>query len=118
MPRVYRLSADTSEKEKAVGGILTFAQAGWVVLGLVVFAGAFTFLARIMDPSSALILAIIPGAALAVPFAFWKRDGLTLTQYLIWDVKFHLRKKHLVNTMAWKLDRPQAQKPEGKGARK
>ena len=33
MARMYKVSADVSEKEKAVGGIMTFGQAGWLVLG-------------------------------------------------------------------------------------
>ena len=35
---MYKVSADTSEKEKAVGGIMTFGQAGWLVLGFLIFA--------------------------------------------------------------------------------
>ena len=30
MARMYKVSADVSEKEKAVGGIMTFGQAGWL----------------------------------------------------------------------------------------
>lgn len=48
MARLYRISADTSEKEKAVGGILTFGQAGWLVLGLIVFAAVFIGLSRVI----------------------------------------------------------------------
>ena len=48
MARVYRLAADTNEKEKAVGGVLTFGQAGWIVLGLLIFAAVFVPLAQVL----------------------------------------------------------------------
>ena len=45
MARMYKVSADVSEKEKAVGGIMTFGQAGWLVLGFLICAGLFLLLA-------------------------------------------------------------------------
>lgn len=41
MAHLYKVSADTSEKEKAVGGIMTFGQAGWLVLGLLIIGCLF-----------------------------------------------------------------------------
>ena len=63
MARMYKVSADTSEKEKAVGGIMTFGQAGWLVLGFLIFAGLFLLLANIKVPVVlAVILSLPPGA--------------------------------------------------------
>lgn len=106
MARVYRITADISEKEKAVGGILTFGQAGWLVLGLVIFAAVFVSLSRVIPTAIALIIGLIPGLGIALPFAFYEKGGLRLVQYLIWRVKFSKKNKHLVNTMVYRLDRP------------
>lgn len=105
MARVYRLAADTNEKEKAVGGILTFGQAGWIVLGLVVFAALFVMLAQLMPKSLALVIALVPGAGIAVPFAFFEKGGLRLSQYLMWRMKFAKKSKHIVNSMTYRIDR-------------
>ena len=43
---MYKVSADTSEKEKIIGGILTIYQGGWIVLGIFISGGIF-FLANI-----------------------------------------------------------------------
>ena len=105
MARVYRVASDMSEKEKAVGGILTFGQAGWVVCGLVVGAAVFVGLSRIMPALLALFIGLISAAAIAIPFAFYNKGGLTLVQYLIWRVRFERKSKHLVNTMTYRMDR-------------
>lgn len=41
MARLYKVSADVSEKEKAIGGLITFAQGGWLALGLLLGTGFF-----------------------------------------------------------------------------
>ena len=105
MARVYRVASDMNEKEKAVGGILTFGQAGWVVCGLVIGAGIFVGLANLMPPLLALFIGLIPAAGIAVPFAFYNKGGLTLVQYLVWRVRFQRKSKHLVNTMTYRIDR-------------
>ena len=105
MARIYRVAADMSEKEKAVGGILTFGQAGWIVCGLVVGAAVFVGLSRIMPAAIALTIGLIPGGAIAIPFAFYNKGGLTLVQYLMWLFKFQKKSKALVNTMTYRMDR-------------
>lgn len=105
MARIYRVAADMSEKEKAVGGILTFGQAGWIVCGLVVGAAVFVGLSRIMPAAIALTIGLIPGGAIAIPFAFYNKGGPTLVQYLMWLFKFQKKSKALVNTMTYRMDR-------------
>ena len=73
MSRVYRIAADMSEKEKAVGGVLTFGQAGWLTLGLIVMAVVFVTLSRAIPAIIALIIGLIPGLGIAIPFAFLNR---------------------------------------------
>lgn len=106
MARLYRITADTSEKEKAVGGMLTFGQAGWLAAGLLLFAIVFVSLSRIIPTVTALVIGLIFGLGLGGPFAFYEKGGLRLAQYLIWRVKFAKKSKHMVNTMTYRLDRP------------
>lgn len=105
MARVYRIANDMAEKEKAVGGLLTFGQAGWIAAGLIVGAGVFVGMTKIMPPVLALMIGLIPAAAIGLPFAFYNKGGLTLVQYLIWRFKFQKKSKHLVNTMTYRMDR-------------
>lgn len=105
MARVYRVASDMSEKEKAVGGLLTFDQAGWVVCGLVVGAAVFVGLANFMPPMLALFISLIPAGGIAIPFAFYNKGGLSLVQYLVWRVRFRKKSKYLVNTLTYRMDR-------------
>ena len=106
MARIYRISVDTAEKEKAVGGVLTFTQAGWLVLGLLIFFAVFVGLSRALPTALALFIALIPGLGVGLPFAFYEKGGLRLSQYLFWRVKFAKKNKYLVNTLTYQTDRP------------
>lgn len=101
MARVYKVAADMSEKEKAVGGIMTFGQAGWLVLGFMICAGLFLLLANIIPPMMALIIAIPPGVAFGCIFAFYKKEGLPLSTYLLYKHNFAKKSKLLVNDMIY-----------------
>jgi len=101
LARLYKVSADTNEKEKAVGGILTFAQAGWLVLGGVIWGGLFLLLAQILPPIIAVILAIIPGAGVGGAFAFYTKNELPLLTYLIYRRDFNRQTKQLVNDLVY-----------------
>lgn len=105
MARVYRLTADMSEKEKVIGGILTLGQGMWLVAGLLIAAGVFMLLVGVMPKGAALFIGLIPGAAVAVPFAFYEPGGLKLSEYLKLRVKFKKKTKFLTNTMTYKIDR-------------
>ena len=85
MARMYKVSADVSEKEKAVGGIMTFGQAGWLVLGFLM----------------ALILGIPPGVAFGCIFAFYKKEGLPLSTYIIYKRSFEKKSKQMVNDLIY-----------------
>ena len=97
----YKVSADISEKEKAVGGILTFGQAGWLALGVLVFACLFMLLYKglLLPPVLALIISLPPGVAFGCVFAFYKKDQLPLSTYLIYKHSFKKKTKQLVNDM-------------------
>lgn len=98
---MYKVSADINEKEKAVGGILTFGQAGWLVLGFLICAGLFLLLANILPPVLALILGIPPGIAFGCVFAFYKKEGLPLSTYIIYKRSFNRKSKLIVNDLIY-----------------
>lgn len=98
---MYKVSADTSEKEKAVGGIMTFNQAGWIVLGIVISGVLFISLAQILPSILALIIAAPPGAVLGLVFAFYKKGELPFCTYLMYLHKFKKKNKFLVNTLSY-----------------
>lgn len=101
MAHMYKVSADVSEKEKAVGGIMTFGQAGWLVLGFLICAGLFLLTATFLPPVLALILAIPPGVAFGCIFAFYKKEGLPLSTYLMYKHNFDKKSKIMVNDMTY-----------------
>lgn len=94
---VYHMPPDTREKEKIVGGLFTWNQAGWLfgafILGLAVFSFVFT-VTNIAGLS--LVLAVLIGSTL-LPFVFVKRQDLTLFQYIVRKQKFNKKTKHLIN---------------------
>lgn len=100
MAHLYKVSADTSEKEKAVGGIMTFGQAGWLVLGLLIIGCLFLSLAQVLPPVAALIIAIPPGVAFGCVFAFYKKEGIPFFTYLMYQHNFKKKTKCLINDMA------------------
>ena len=101
MARLYKVSADTSEKEKAVGGIMTFGQAGWLVIGFLICAGLFLLLANLISPVIALILGIPPGVIFGCLFAFYKKDELPLFTYMRYKYAFNKRTKTLINDLTY-----------------
>ncbi len=104
MARLYKVSADTSEKEKIIGGILTIYQGGWIVLGLFISGGIF-FLANILfPPFFSLFIAVPPGAAFAGIFAFYKKEQLSFATYLLYRYAFRRKTKKLINTLTYKQD--------------
>lgn len=101
MPRPYKMSADTSEQEKVIGGKLTVAQGLWLGLGVAIIAVVMLILKNFMAPLAALVLALPPGLAVGLAFAFYKKEELTLYQYLTLKYQFKHKNKILLNTMTY-----------------
>ena len=95
--RNYQVPPDTSEKEKVVGGLLTWNQVGWVVGGLLISALVFVATYKILG-KGALFAAILflPSGA---PFAFYKKEDLTLFNYLKQKRKFTKLQKVCLGSM-------------------
>lgn len=104
MSQVYRLT-DEMMKEKSVGGLITFGQAGWLALGLLIFGILFVLFSRVMNVVIAFVLGLIPAAGIALPFAFYNKGGLSLCSYLMWRFRFERKSKGLVNTFNYRQDR-------------
>lgn len=81
--RKYSVPPDTNEKEKIVGGILTFAQMVYLVLGVFVsalFGGLIGYLTNFYVGACIFLL----GSFTVGPFfSFMKFDGYPVDQYLI-----------------------------------
>lgn len=101
MARNYKMSADTSEKEKVIGGILTAAQGGWLALGGVIISAILVTLAQVIPPIVALVIALPPGLAVGLMFAFYTKEGLTLFQYLTLKHQFKKKSKIMLNTLTY-----------------
>ena len=103
MPRSYKMSADTSEKEKIIGGILTAAQGGWLGGGFVISASLLMLLTHgaSLPAPVALLFALPPGMAFGLTFAFYKKKELTLWQYITLKYRFKKKEKILLNTLCY-----------------
>lgn len=102
--RMYRVSADTSEKEKAIGGLLTMAQGAWLGAGVAVGLLTIFGLSKVMHPIAAAIIGLLLGGGIAIPFAFVKVKRLPLFQYLMLKREFRHKTGHLINTLRYGKD--------------
>ena len=93
------VSADTSEKEKVVGGVLTMAQGLWLAGGILIFGGIFMLLPNFLPIVLAVPFALVPGLAFGLPFAFYKKEGIPLFTYLTLKKKFEKKSKYLINDL-------------------
>lgn len=97
MANTYFIPPDTNEKEKAIGGLLTFQQAGWIAGGFIIGIG-FGALAYLITKSTPVtIIFALPGIIAGLPFAFLKRYEMSLFTYLRRKKKFNNKEKKLIN---------------------
>lgn len=97
MARVYQVPPNTAEKEKAIGGILTFAQFGWLVMGLIIALIIFVIVFTMMGSKLMGIIAGAPFLLIGVPFAFYKKYEMSLYKYLKLKKAFNNKTKQLIN---------------------
>lgn len=97
MARSYPIPPDTSEKEKAIGGILTFAQFGWLVGGFVIALFVFLIVKILLNDTAICVICAFPFALLGTPFAFYTKYEMTYFQYLVTNKKFKGKTKKLTN---------------------
>ena len=92
----YLVPPDMKEREKIVGGVLTMAQFAWLIGGLVIIGLIVLSLYSLMGLFS-LIIGVPIGLGFGLPFAFYKKEELTLFRYLYLKSKFKKKKKELPN---------------------
>ncbi len=95
--RVYPVPPDMSEKEKVIGGVLNINQFFWLVVGILLGVALFFLLNGILGSVFALFFSF-PFLLSGTPFAFYKKNGLTLFRYLVLKKKFKNKVKKLPNT--------------------
>lgn len=103
--RLYRVSADTSEKEKAIGGLLTWAQGIWLAVGIVVAMLIVYILARFIPPILAIVIGLAIGGGIGIPFAFVKVKMMPLMTYLKLRIQFGRQSKYMINTLRYKQEK-------------
>lgn len=95
MGKVYKVPPNMKIKEKVIGGVLTLPQGAWLgaglVLGLVVFALLFGMMGKL-----ALFFGFLISLS-GVPFAFYKKEQLSLFEYLRLKKIFDKKSKELPN---------------------
>lgn len=96
--KLYKVSADTSEKEKIIGGVLTMEQGIFLISGGFFSTMLFLSLIKIMPASVAFVVAVIPGAMFGLSFAFYQVEQLSFLSYLIYKWKFSQKSDYLINT--------------------
>lgn len=98
MANAYLIPPDTNEKEKAIGGVLTFFQAGWIAGGAVIglIMGAIAYVITQSTPVT--IIFAIPGILAGLPFAFYKKYEMPFFTYLRRKKKFNNKPHKLINT--------------------
>ncbi len=104
MAHMYKVSADTSEKEKVIGGVLTLVQGMWLAIGFVITGVIFVLFHTFLPSALALILGLIPGLAVGLSFAFYQKEGLPLLTYLLYKRAFGKKNKKLINDMLSQKD--------------
>lgn len=85
------------EKEKIIGGVLNINQFFWVLTGLAVGASVFGASFALIGNG---VLSLALGGIFCLsgaPFALYKKNGLTLYQYIVWKRKFKKKTKKLPN---------------------
>lgn len=92
----YEMPADTSAKEKSIGGVLTFEQGGiiggFTILGFLVLLGVGKLINIIVG-----VIFLIPFPILGVFFAFKKVMDMPIYRYWRLKAKFNAKTKFLVH---------------------
>lgn len=93
----YYIPPDMSEKEKIIGGKLNFNQFLWLIAGAGA-GGLFLVVSFLITRNMVIgvflgVIGIIP----SIPFAFYKKNGLTLMEYFKRKLIFKKKVKIIPN---------------------
>lgn len=93
--RKYYIPPTIKEKEKVIGGVLTLGQFMYLIVGLVIGLVTGVVLYILTKSIEIAIVAILAGIGAGIPFAFYKKNGLTLLQYIKYKKIFLKKYKKL-----------------------
>jgi hypothetical protein len=88
----YSVPPDTREKERIVGGILTWEQTQYFILGVVLCAIVFVTISATLDSILGVILGL-PLLAAGPVLAFMKLEGIPIMEY--YRLRYRHRRKNL-----------------------
>lgn len=94
---MYKIPADTKEKEKIIGGLLTLVQFLWLLGGFIIGLVMFVITWLITGSLFLGLSLMLAGIGLGAPFAFYKKKDLTFFQYLTYKRKLERRNVNLLN---------------------
>ena len=80
--KLYKVPADTKEKEKSIGGVLMLAQFLWLLVGLVLGLVSFVVVFGITKSLGFGLFVCLVFMGISLPFAFKKKRDLPLATYL------------------------------------
>lgn len=93
---VYKVPPDTKEKEKIIGGVLDIYQFFWILTGLILAAITFSITFSVFGTFISIFLSVI-ASLFGVPFAFYKKNGLSLFKYLTYKYQHDNKNHYLPN---------------------
>lgn len=94
--KMYTVPPDMNEKEKVIGGLININQFFWLLGGLALSAVIFAITFVLFGETASLIIAL-PFLFSGTPFAFYKKNGLTLYQLIRLKKRFKKKVKKLPN---------------------
>lgn len=92
MARTYSVPPDTREKERIVGGILTWEQTQYFILGVMLCAVVFAVISITLDAVIGAILGL-PFLATGPVLAFMKLEDMPVVEY--YRLRYRYNKKNL-----------------------
>lgn len=95
MSRLYRMTPNTKEREKIIGGVLDIVQLAWLGVGVGIYAVLTLTTATFLHIAAIFIW--LPVLFVGVPFAFVKKGDLTLSKYISLKKKYKRSQKVYVN---------------------
>lgn len=90
----HELPADVKGREKIIGGLLDIVQGMWLIGFLILGVGVFLIFYPVLNLFA--VIFGLPIALMGIPLAFYKKEELTLFNYLLLKYQFKHKQKILI----------------------